>query len=668
MTLHAAVARAFHPEGALAKRIERFRPRHGQVLMAQAVAQTMEDGGVLVVEAGTGVGKTFAYLVPALLSGGRVLLSTATKTLQDQLFWRDLPRLAAALGLPVRTALLKGRGSYLCWHRLGCARNDDRAIQSEALVDLERVEVWAVTTRSGDLAELTDLDECSPVLPLVTSTRENCLGSSCPQFQSCHVNLARREAMAADLVVINHHLFFSDLNIRESGVAELLPSVDSVVFDEAHQLNEIGIQFMGHQLTTGQLDGYCQELSRHGPQLALASANWREVIVELARCSGSLRNFCRSRGAVGRTAWEGESPPGIDPQKWQLAMMELHAGLQNVEVVLRSMEEHSTDLKGLRERASRMMAALDHFSHSVEPGWVRWIEAGKEATLAQAPLDIAQRLRLNVVPVDTELKSRKSWIFTSASLGHDAGMEPFLESCGLHNARVLQVGSPFDYSAQAAIYIPAHLPKPNDARHSASVAGLVAQGASILCGRTLVLTTTLRAMRDIAAALRESFSVCEGIDVLVQGDSPKRKLTEHFVRGDMQGRKGCVLVATASFWEGIDVPGDALQMVVIDKLPFSPPDDPMVMARAKQARARGKNPFHHLHVPQAAIALKQGAGRLIRSETDRGVLVVCDVRLTEMGYGRRILAVLPAMRPLTTHEQFLQALMALTKPSTMDQL
>lgn len=666
MSLQEAVARAFDPEGALAKRFERFLPRQSQVLMAQAVAQTMEEGGVLVVEAGTGVGKTFAYLVPALLSGGRVLLSTATKTLQDQLFWRDLPRLTAALGLPVRTALLKGRGSYLCLHRLNCARNGDGAVPSEVQRDLERVGAWAVSTRMGDLAELTDLDERSPVVPLVTSTRENCLGASCPQLQACHVNLARREAMAADLIVINHHLFFADLSIRESGVAELLPSVNSVVFDEAHQLNEIGIQFLGRQLTTGQLDSFCQELLRQGPQLALASADWREVIAELARCINMLRNIGGERGASGRTAWDSQTPPGIDPQTWQMVVTDLHAGLQQVEIILRSMEEFSPDLKGLRERASQLMAALDRFSHEVDPGWVRWIETGKQTTLAQSPLDVAQALRLTIVPVEPEDRSHKSWVFTSASLGHDASMAPFLESCGLQGSRVLQVDSPFDYFVQAGMYIPPHLPKPGDVRHSAAVAALVAQGAGILCGRTLVLTTTLRAMRDIAAALRQSVALSAGVDILVQGDSPKRELTERFIRGDIQGAKGCVLVATASFWEGIDVPGDALQMVVIDKLPFSPPDDPIVQARARQLEAMGKKPFQHLHVPQAAMALKQGAGRLIRSETDRGILVLCDVRLNQMGYGRRILAALPAMRPITTHEDFIQALVVLTKPSTMD--
>jgi len=666
MALQDAVERAFDPDGVLALCVEEFTPRTGQTEMAQAVARTMETGGVLVVEAGTGVGKTFAYLVAALLSGERVLLSTATKTLQDQLFGRDIPRLVAALGLPVRTALLKGRSSYLCMHRLESARQDDRAQHSAAQRDLARVEVWSHVTRAGDLAELPQLDERSPVIPLVTSTRENCLGARCPQIHTCHVNLARREAMAADVVVINHHLFFADLNIRESGVAELLPTVHSVVFDEAHQLNEIGIQFLGRQLTTAQLDGYCRDLSLHGQQLALAIGDWRAMVAGLAGSVAALRNLCSGRDQPGRNAWYGDAPPGIEAPAWQLAVADLHAALQQSEVVLRSMEELSPDLKGLRERASRLMAELDVFSHAVQPGQVRWMETGQLVKLVQSPLDIAETMRSRIIPNGTERDDSKSWIFTSATLGHDATMARFLETCGLEGAEVLQVRSPFDYAAQATMYIPAHMPKPADSAHGASVAALVAQGAAILGGRTLVLTTTLRAMRDIALALRQQFQPSSGIDVLVQGESPKRELTERFTLGSTQGANGCILVASASFWEGIDVPGDALQMVVIDKLPFSPPGDPLVEARARQSQAIGKNPFQHLHVPQAAIALKQGAGRLIRRETDRGILVVCDVRLNQMGYGRRILAALPAMQPITTQDQFMRALIALTRPSTTD--
>ncbi len=666
MGLQDAVAQAFDADGALARCVDEFNPRSGQTTMALAVATTMESGGVLVVEAGTGVGKTFAYLVPALLSGERVLLSTATKTLQDQLFVRDLPRLVKALGMPVRTALLKGRSSYLCMYRLGNARQDEIALKASVQRDLARVETWSLLTRAGDMAELTQLDERSPVLPLVTSTRENCLGARCPQIHNCHVNLARREAMAADVVVINHHLFFADLNIRESGVAELLPTVHSVVFDEAHQLNEIGVQFLGRQLTTHQLDNFGRDLALQGQLMALAHAAWPEMLSELSHSVLVLRTLCGVGQDSRRIAWDAEQPSGIAAEDWRSAVSAVHTALQQTDVVLRSMEELSPELKSLHERGSRLMSELDMFSHAVLPGAVRWLEVGmSQVRLIQSPLDIADAMRSRVITSDGVVGSRKSWIFTSATLGHDASMAHFVASCGLEGAQVLQVQSPFDYQTQATLYIPAHLPKPSATGHSAAVAQLVAQGAAALGGRTLVLTTTLRAMREIAAALRQHFDAFSFMDVLLQGESPKRELTERFVQGSVAGTNGCILVGSASFWEGIDVPGDALQMVVIDKLPFSPPGDPVVEARARQLEANGSNPFHHYHVPQAAIALKQGAGRLIRRETDRGMLVVCDVRLTQMGYGRRILKALPAMRRITTQDQFAEALAGLlTRPST----
>ena len=667
MGLQDLVALAFDPDGALAHCVDEFKPRIGQTVMAQAVAVTMETGGVLVVEAGTGVGKTFAYLVPALLSRERILLSTATKTLQDQLFGRDIPRLVKALGMPVRTALLKGRSSYLCMHRLNEARHDELAHKATVQRELARVEIWAQATRAGDMAELTQLDERSPVIPLVTSTRDNCLGARCPQIHNCHVNLARREAMAADVVVINHHLFFADLNIRESGVAELLPTVQSVVFDEAHQLNEIGVQFLGRQLTTHQLDNFGRDLAQEGHKMLLAHTGWPDMLAELARSVTALRTLCGSGHSPGRIAWQQEQPAGLTVQDWQNVVADLHTALQQTDVVLRSMEELSPELKGLHERASRLMAELDIFSHAVQPGAVRWLEVGAtQVRLVQSPLDIADAMRSRVIEPNSDAGGRKSWIFTSATLGHDATMAHFVASCGLQVAQVLQVQSPFDYLAQAALYIPSQMPKPSDAGHSAAVARVVAQGAAVLGGRTLVLTTTLRAMREIAAALRENFDTLSFIDVLLQGESPKRELTERFIQGAVAGNNGCILVGSASFWEGIDVPGDALQLVVVDKLPFSPPGDPVVEARARQFESSGSNPFHHYHVPQATIALKQGAGRLIRRETDRGILVVCDVRLTQMGYGRRILAALPAMQRILTQDQFAQALTSLTRPSTTD--
>lgn len=666
MGLQESVARAFEPGAGLARSIVNFSPRRGQSDMAAAVAKVMESGGVLVVEAGTGVGKTFGYLVPALLSGERVLLSTATKTLQDQLFGRDIPRLTAALGVQARIALLKGRASYLCLHRLAEARHVVAEQDRIDLNELAQIEVWSLTTRSGDLAELVQLDDGSPLVPMVTSTRENCMGAQCPEVDRCHVNLARRQAMAADIVVVNHHLFFADLNIRESGVAELLPSVRSVVFDEAHQLNDIGVQFLGRQVTTHQLDVFCRELARQGPKFALYLTDWVDWLQALQRSVDALRQLFSHTGREGRIAWIDGPPSGVDGTRWERVIIELHACLQQTDVVLRSMEDATPDIKALQERAQRLTGALDVFSHPVQPGWVRWVDIGLHVKLIHSPLCIADSMEAICSGTSAQTMQGKSWIFTSATLGHDATMAHFLEDCGLQHATVLQVQSPFDYAMQAALYVPSDMPDPGESNHSRKVADFIGQAATVLGGRTLVLTTSLRAMRDIAAFLRQIFSVDSTIEVLVQGESSKRELMQRFCMQGKVGQKGFVLIGAASFWEGVDVPGDALQMVVIDKLPFSPPDDPLVKARAQSLASNAKNPFYHFHVPQAALALKQGAGRLIRQETDRGVLVVCDKRLTEKAYGRKIRAALPPMRVLEDQEQLMAALQELTKTSTMN--
>ena len=658
------VARAFEAQGLLANLEPALTVRVGQVHMAKEVARTIDEGGVLAVEAGTGVGKTFAYLVPALLSGKRTLLSTATKTLQDQLYNRDIPRLLTALKVPVRVALLKGRSSYLCLQRLGEARQHLNAQDFCQHADLAQVEIWAMATRSGDLSELGSLDENSPVLPLVTSTRENCLGSTCPQAGSCHINQARRTAKAADIVVINHHLFFADLHVRESGVAELLPTVSTVVFDEAHQLNDVGIQFLARQWSTHQVEVLCRELEHQGPLLAMVSTSWRSVVFDIVHAVAALRGVV-GETVEGRLPWSTQAPLGLSASGWNQCLMALHSSLRAAIGVLSQLQDHEGAAHALRLRVVSLFEDVSAFSEPADPGVVRWLEIGKSVRLLQSPLHIADALRPLLLGTDTGLdRLQPSWVFTSATLGHDATLAWFITSCGLTNARVLRVDSPFDYAAQAVLYVPTHCPRPSDPMHSECVAMLAAQGAEILGGRTLVLTTSLRAMCSIGEALRQHFTEGSRIDVLVQGELSKRELTDRFCRAPREGTRGNVLVASASFWEGIDVPGDALQMVVIDKLPFAPPDDPLVEARSRALKLIGKNPFQHLHVPHAAVALKQGAGRLIRSETDRGVLLICDSRLVQNGYGRKIMAALPPMRRAMSQEQFLEALTKITKTST----
>jgi len=664
MGLQEHVDQAFAPDGVLSRMVWEFRPRAGQIEMAHAIAQTIDRGGVLVVEAGTGVGKTFSYLVPALLSGTRVLLSTATKTLQDQLFGRDLPQLVQALGLPVRTALLKGRASYLCLHRMELARQDPALSERAMARTLGKIEQWAQVTRSGDLAELSGLDERSPVLPHVTSSRDNCLGAQCPRFRACHVNLARREALAADVVVINHHLFFADLAVRESGMAELLPTVQTVVFDEAHQLNETGLQFLGRQFSTGQLIDYARDLLAVCLAQARGLGQWQQHALALDRAARDLRMQVGRMPANGRLRWSDAAPDQISGSAWQEALVALRSACLQTRQALEPIAETGPDVARLIERLDTMTGHVDVFLQARNPACVRWIDVGTHLRLIESPLDIAQTVQEKLLQTDSTEHSQKAWIFTSATLGDDAALRWFTEPCGLGNARILRVKSPFDYARQAAVYVPRELVKPADPAHSAQVAALVARLASVLGGRTLVLTTTLRALHAISEALQLRFADSNAIEVLVQGQGPKRELMERLRNAVEDGRPGCILVASASFWEGIDIPGHALQLVVIDKLPFPPPNDPLVEARAGRLEAQGRSPFNDYFIPEAAVALKQGAGRLVRRESDRGVLVVCDTRLTSMGYGRRLLASLPPMLRLDDEAQLIARLSELTRPST----
>jgi ATP-dependent DNA helicase DinG len=667
LSLEPAVREAFAPHGVLSRAADEFLPRQGQTEMALAVARTIEQGGALVVEAGTGVGKTFSYLVPALLSGERVLLSTATKTLQDQLFGRDLPRLVEALGLPVRTALLKGRASYLCLHRMELARSEASLPDRGSLRSLAKIEEWSHATRTGDLAELPGLDERSPLIPLVTSTRDNCLGSQCPKFHACHVNKARREALAADVVVINHHLFFADLAVRESGMAELLPTVRVAIFDEAHQLNETGVQFLGAQITTGQLLDFGRDVLAAGLQFARGLADWSAVASGIERAARDLRLVVGRTAPGAKLRWTGEAPEQVPPQPWLQALQELGAACADAIEALATVSEMAPDFVRLHERAVLLAQRTAAFGQPCAEGSVRWVDVGNQLRLVESPLDIAKAVQDKLLKQggdeDAE-QSRKAWIFTSATLGDDPKLRWFTEPCGLAEAEILRVGSPFDYLEQAGVYVPRELPKPNDPAHSTEVAKLAGDAARRLGGRTMVLTTTLRALRSIGETLQARFEGSLEVEVLVQGQWPKRRLIERFREGDSQGRPGCVLVASASFWEGVDVPGDSLQLVIIDKLPFPPPGDPLVEARAKRLEAQGRSAFNDYFVPEAAVALKQGAGRLIRRESDQGLLVVCDSRLATMGYGRRLLAALPPMRRLQTAGEFDEAIDRLTTPST----
>ncbi|MBC7731414.1 MAG: ATP-dependent DNA helicase [Bacteriovorax sp.] len=643
-SLQHEVRAAFAKGGALSRADAHHVEREVQLRMALGVAQAIEERSALVVEAGTGVGKTFAYLVPALLSGARTLVSTATKSLQDQLFMRDLPRLREALGLPVSIALLKGRGSYLCLHRMHQARQSAELPDRWAVRTLAKVEQWAQVTVSGDLAELEGLDERSSVIPLVTSSRENCLGQECPQFRHCHVVKARREAMAADLVVVNHHLFFADMALRDTGVAELLPSVDVALFDEAHQLAEAGVQFLGTTLGSGQVIDFARDLLGAGLQQARGLVPWQELAAACDRSARELRLAATGslhdlRGTL-KLRWS-ERAAGAD---FIAALAAVGSACTAAAEGLKVVSEMSPDFTKLGERAGQLAGLAVQFCEPAKTGHVRWIDVSPhQARLVESPLDIRDALReqMSAAP--------KAWVFTSATLGDDDRLSWFTESAGLDDARTLRLGSPFDYPAHARLYIPRGFPKPNEPEHAPSVALLAARCARALGGRTFVLTTTLRALKAVGEQLRAEFDAQgDSIQVLLQGQIPKRQLMHQFL-----AQPRSVLVGSQSFWEGIDVPGDALQCVLIDKLPFPPPNDPLVEARVKRLESEGRNPFADYFVAEAAVSLKQGAGRLIRSETDRGLLVVCDPRMAGMNYGKRLREALPPMTLVSSEAEAL---------------
>ena len=516
---------------------------------------------------------------------------------------------------------------------------------------LAKIEEWSQVTRTGDLAELPGLDERSPLIPLVTSTRENCLGAQCPKFRSCHVNQARREALAADVVVINHHLFFADLAVRESGMAELLPTVRVAIFDEAHQLNETGVQFLGAHLATGQLLDFARDMLAAGLQLARGLVDWQQVAaassVQRATCGWWSARTRPARGCAGSM----RRPAQVSPHDWRQGWMTCIWPVRRPSAALATVSEIAPDFVRLHERAEELAARVQRFARTLRAGCRALGGRGHAAAAGRVAAGHRRR------PCRTSCckhrpgrprPRRAAWIFTSATLGDDARLSWFTEPCGLAQSRGAARRQPVRLcNAGGRCTCRAICPSPTIRPIAPRWRRLQPKAARRLGGRTMVLTTTLRALARYRRGAAAHNSRASGeVEVLVQGQWPKRRLIERFREGSCRGRPGCVLVASASFWEGVDVPGDALQLVVIDKLPFPPPGDPLVEARAQRLESQGRSAFNDYFVPEAAVALKQGAGRLIRRESDQGVLVVCDTRLATMGYGRRLLAALPPMRRL----------------------
>ncbi|AZI14307.1 ATP-dependent DNA helicase [Avibacterium paragallinarum] len=630
------VINAFAETGVLSQHIKGFRPRAEQLEMAQAVAQAISAKEALVVEAGTGTGKTFAYLVPALLAGKKTIISTGSKNLQDQLFNRDLPAIKKALNYTGKIALLKGRSNYLCLERLDQVIAQGVLGDRSVLADLSKVRKWNNATKTGDLSECVEIAEDSPILPQLTSTTESCLGSDCPNYGNCYVAAARKKALNADVVVVNHHLFFADMAVKESGFGELIPNAQAIIFDEAHQLADIASQYFGQSLTARQFFDLCKDANivyrtelKDLKQLGVAADNLLKLVQDFRLLLGEGNQRGNWRTLYQQSAVQ----KNVELLQEKLAFL--------AEVVKLSLGRSQT-LDSIFERIGVIQLMLKRLQESHLVGYCYWYETlGRGFGLHITPLTVADKF-------GEQLNSKEAaWIFTSATLEVGGTFEHFCQRLGIEKATQKILPSPFNYPEQALLCVPRYVPALNRADTQTQLGKMLLPIIERNQGRCFVLCTSYAMMRGLADFFREY----SNLTILLQGETAKTKLLEQFTT-----QSHAVLVATSSFWEGVDVRGEALSLVIIDKLPFTVPDEPLLKARMEDCRLQGKDPFNEIQIPEAVITLKQGVGRLIRDVTDRGAVIICDSRLVMRSYGETFLKSLPnakRTRDLNTVIQFL---------------
>lgn len=619
------------PDGLFSEVVGGFTYRPPQQAMAVEVARVIEDGLTLVAEAGTGTGKTFAYLVPALLSGRKVIVSTGTRNLQDQLFHRDLPVVLKALGRPADVSLLKGRSNYLCLYRMDNMLYDARAISKQQRSWLHRIREWSTETQSGDINEIASVPEDAGIWPGVTSTVDNCLGGDCPSYRDCHLVEARRRAQEADLVVINHHLLCADFALKDEGFGHLLPAADCFIVDEAHQLPETATQFFGSSVSGHQL----LELARDTEMAYRREANdYPALLKQLDSLKKQVRDF---RLCFGVAARRGVWRELEQDQRVLEGMQKMSAELQATGQCLEPIASRGRDLENCQGRLMLLQQTFEAYLSELDTTDIRWFETtAQNVRLNLTPLDVAESFKVHMV------EHTGAWVFTSATLAVGDKFDHYCERLGLTDTETGQWDSPFDYENQALLYIPEELPLPFDDTWTGRFHKLVNCLIDLSKGRIFVLFTSHRALQEAAEYLEERIDY----PLFVQGTAPKAELLAEFTEAG-----NGVLLGTASFWEGVDVKGAALSCVVIDKLPFASPGDPVLQARLDAMSRQGHNPFMHFQLPQAVLALKQGAGRLIRDAEDRGTLVICDTRLLRKPYGRIFLKSLPPMRTTTNYHE-----------------
>jgi ATP-dependent DNA helicase DinG len=629
------VERFFSEQSPLSQQVASFRPRAQQREMALKVAEAIRNNAILVVEAGTGTGKTFAYLVPALLAGGKVIISTGTKNLQDQLFQKDLPMVRDALKAPVSVALLKGRSNYLCHYHLARTESDGMFKTREDIKHLGKIKSYAKVSDSGDKSGLADVPENAPIWMQVTSTRDNCLGQECPNHKECFVLKARTEAMKADIVVVNHHLFFADVMLRDEGVAELLPACNTVIFDEAHQLPETASLFFGETLSTTLLLDLARDTRIEAAAGAKDFAPLPKACDELDKVARDLRLVFKKEGRMPATATENF-------KEFAPALKTLGEKLTQLSGLLEKQAERSEGLENCWQRTQALAQQLKQWQTGDEADQVRWLEVFHHSLqLNTTPLSIAEIFEKQMVG------SARAWIFTSATLAVKQDFSLYQTEMGLLNAQTACWDSPFNYAEQALLYVPTGLPEPNSEGYTEAVVQAALPLVEASKGRAFFLFTSLRAMQRAYDLLVAEFDM-RGWDypLMLQGEGSRSELLTRF-----RDHGNAVLLGSQSFWEGVDVRGEALSLVIIDKLPFAPPDDPVLAARIAQLNKQGRNAFIEYQLPRAIITLKQGAGRLIRDETDRGVLMICDPRIITKHYGKRIWQSLPPMKRTRLEEE-----------------
>ncbi|PJG85880.1 ATP-dependent DNA helicase [Conservatibacter flavescens] len=622
MTNH--IRTIFSANGALSANIKGFHPRNEQIEMACAVENAIETKGKLIVEAGTGTGKTFAYLAPALIAKKKTIVSTGSKNLQDQLFNRDLPTIKNALNYTGKIALLKGRANYLCLERLEQLIAQGVLGDRSVLADLSKVRKWNNGTKTGDLSECVELAEDSPILPQLTSTTESCLGSDCPNYGDCYVALARKRALAADLVVVNHHLFFADMAVKESGFGELIPEAEVIIFDEAHQLPDIASQYFGQSLTGRQLTDICKDIT----------IVYRTEVKDMAQLGAASDHLLKAvqdfRLLLGDGNVRGNWRELLQQSAVKKGVENLQQRLEFVSEVIKLVLGRSQSLDSIFERIVVIKALLQRLCETYVTGYCYWYEAiGRQFGLHITPLTVADKF-------GEQLKTHEAaWIFTSATLEVGGTFQHFSQRLGIERAEEKILHSPFNYGEQALLCVPRYLPSLNQQSTAMQLGKLLLPVIEANQGRCFVLCTSYAMMRGLAEYFREHSE----LTILLQGETAKTKLLEQFI-----SENNSVLVATSSFWEGVDVRGEALSLVIIDKLPFTAPDEPLLKARIEDCKLQGGEPFNDIQIPEAVITLKQGVGRLIRDVTDRGVVIICDNRLVMRNYGETFLKSLPSAK------------------------